>query len=787
MAISATYISGTQFTVSGDKTANLPQTLRILFLMGIDGTVEGTVNEASYDSGANNTTVTITESVLTENLTHIKVGSIYADDANSSSNLPPHAHTSVTSGGGIPAAAMSQAEIDMVQSLPVPTEGDGKKFLRINDAGAGHELVDLMAMEVEPGSYVRRPNGVVAVNGLADELGAKVLSGTANQVTVAHTDSQITLGAPQDINTHSAPEFAGITLSGLTGILEGNGASAVSVVEASGALQVLRRNAEDTGYEFLESLLKDAGDVDNAVTDAATQGDLLYFDAVKWNRLAQGSEGAFLQMESGLPSWVAVHLKDLADVESGVSDDMTAGDLLVVNSTPGLDRLAIGANPDGHVLQISSGAPAWGEINGDKLDIDWNPTNYVPDASIDEADDENDLAAHLKGIDAAISGYVGGGEANTASNHGGGVGVFKQKSGVDLELRTFNNGQFSEENDVVSVAATMVSPDYTPPAIKYKDAGAITVPAGRYYRAGLRLDGQYRDVDNMASYWDVETAFEVDVNDPANMIGGDTPSAWYSLFMIAADSILILPFIRADSAMYDGASYTRIHPAEHEDGVTDNTTFVSADDCFNGYRLMLLTLGTYHGTVYTIADTVDGTPDAIKIQGDVSAEIGATEWLQMLPPDGTPCLYLGCIRLQNDGTLKRFHKTNWLYQYDPYTEVTGNAGTSLGNTEIGNAVPPTASTMAFSYYAGQNGGNAVASVDLQIAYGLDGAMMPTGKGYFNINTWDSYKRFTVTFPGLPVTAVSQLRNCARGWSNVPEPDAWVACDFARLFFWGFGE
>ncbi|MFH1114796.1 MAG: hypothetical protein V1792_12850 [Pseudomonadota bacterium] len=787
MAISATYNSAVQFTVSGNRTPNLPRTLRILFLMGIDGTAEGTVSGASYDAGTDTTTVTVTESVLTENLTHIKVGSTYADEVNASSNLPPHSHTSTTGGGSIPAAALSRAKIDVLQSLPAPTTEDGKKFLRVNDAGAGHELVDLMATETQSGEYVRTPNGVVAVNGNADDLGAKRLSGTANQVTVVHTDSEITLGAPQDINTAGAPEFAGITLSGLTGILQGNGSSAVGAVAASGAFQVLRRNAGDTGYEFAELLLKDLGGVDDAVTDSAAQGDLIYFDGTKWSRLARGADGACLRQSSGLPAWVALHLKDLADVESGVSDGMTAGDLLVVNAAPALDRLAIGTNPDGHTLQISSGVPAWEEIDGDKLDIDWNPTNYVPDASIAEADDENDLAAHLKGIDAAISGYVGGGEANTASNRGGGVGVFKRKSGVDLELRTFNNGQFTEEDDVVSVSATMVSPDYTPPAIKYRDTGSITVPAGRYYRAGWRLDGQYRDVHNMASYWDVETAFEADVDDAATMIGGVAPSSWYSVFMTAAAGILVIPFIRAVSAVYDGSAYTGIRPAEHNDGVTDNSTFVDADDCFNGYRLMLLTLGTHHGNIYTIADTANGTPDSISIAGNVSSEIQAGEWLQMIPPDGMDCLYLGCIRLESDGTVKRFHKTNWLYQYDPYIEVAGNADVSLGNTEIGGAVPPTASTMAFSFFAGQDGGNAVASVDLQIAYGLDGNKTPTGKGYFNINTWDSYKRCTVTFPGLPVTAVSRLRNCACGWSNVPNPDSWVACDFARLFFWGFGE
>ena len=39
------------------------------------------------------------------------------------------------------------------------------------------------------------------------------------------------------------------------------------------------------------------------------------------------------------------------------------------------------------------------QIDGDHLDIDWNPTNYTPDASPAEAGSVNDLAAHLKGLD----------------------------------------------------------------------------------------------------------------------------------------------------------------------------------------------------------------------------------------------------------------------------------------------------------------------------------------------------------------------------------------------------
>jgi len=42
-------------------------------------------------------------------------------------------------------------------------------------------------------------------------------------------------------------------------------------------------------------------------------------------------------------------------------------------------------------------------LDGDKVDIDFDPSSYSPDSAIAEADDDDDLSAHLKGIDQVLA------------------------------------------------------------------------------------------------------------------------------------------------------------------------------------------------------------------------------------------------------------------------------------------------------------------------------------------------------------------------------------------------
>ena len=57
------------------------------------------------------------------------------------------------------------------------------------------------------------------------------------------------------------------------------------------------------------------------------------------------------------------------------------------------------------VADLLSGGAA--EIDGDKIDIDYTPTNYTPDTTPSEVDNASELTAHLAGIDNALAGLTG--------------------------------------------------------------------------------------------------------------------------------------------------------------------------------------------------------------------------------------------------------------------------------------------------------------------------------------------------------------------------------------------
>lgn len=75
---------------------------------------------------------------------------------------------------------------------------------------------------------------------------------------------------------------------------------------------------------------------------------------------------------------------------------LLADDQHVLNA----EVLAVAAALDHDSDHITGGSD---EMDGDKLDVDWTPTNYTPATTPAEADNVDNLTAHLYGIDQALS------------------------------------------------------------------------------------------------------------------------------------------------------------------------------------------------------------------------------------------------------------------------------------------------------------------------------------------------------------------------------------------------
>jgi len=94
---------------------------------------------------------------------------------------------------------------------------------------------------------------------------------------------------------------------------------------------------------------------------------------------------------------------------------------LKIDTPAGGDKLITERLAAQEILEGATGAPSHAsdhitggsdEIDGDKLDIDWTPSNYTPSTSPSEADSLDNLTAHLYGIDQGL-----GTTASHASTH----------------------------------------------------------------------------------------------------------------------------------------------------------------------------------------------------------------------------------------------------------------------------------------------------------------------------------------------------------------------------------
>ncbi|GAB4033229.1 MAG: hypothetical protein Fur0012_12650 [Elusimicrobiota bacterium] len=99
-------------------------------------------------------------------------------------------------------------------------------------------------------------NGQLLIGDGSGAPSLATLTGTSDQVNVSNGAGSITLSLPQSINTTNSPTFAGLTLSSLTGVIKGNGASPLTTMTGT-ANRVTRWS--DANTIAASSILTDNG------------------------------------------------------------------------------------------------------------------------------------------------------------------------------------------------------------------------------------------------------------------------------------------------------------------------------------------------------------------------------------------------------------------------------------------------------------------------------------------------------------------------------------------------
>jgi len=105
---------------------------------------------------------------------------------------------------------------------------------------------------------------------------------------------------------------------------------------------------------------------------------------------------------------------------------------------PGADDALTQVPDHDHTGDTGDGGSLLSSFDGDQLDIDWDPSNYTPAATPAQADDVDDLAAHLYGIDQVLGdvtlsyeSYYNGTESSRTSTSFGTADTFNFTPSAD--------------------------------------------------------------------------------------------------------------------------------------------------------------------------------------------------------------------------------------------------------------------------------------------------------------------------------------------------------------------
>jgi len=136
-----------------------------------------------------------------------------------------------------------------------------------------------------------------------------------------------------------------------------------------------------------------------------------------------------------------------------------------ITNVGNVDGVDVSAHAARH---ITGGAD---EIDGDKLDIDYTPTNYTPTTAPAEADNVDNLTAHLAGIDTAIAGV-------SADDEKAGEVLFVSFAGSPKQASVAFSTAYPNANYMVQLTQRTQNDKHYSVAVVAKSATGITIQVG---------------------------------------------------------------------------------------------------------------------------------------------------------------------------------------------------------------------------------------------------------------------------------------------------------------------
>ena len=281
--------------------------------------------------------------------------------------------------------------------------------MMVSDAGTVKRM-DVSVLEAYMQSNLSFGSGTVTEVTSSTTNQLTVASGTTTPalsiVTAAVSNSETGLATGDQIYDFVMGEgfITGNETITLSGDVAGSGATSITAtIQANAVEGSMLNNNVISGQTELASGLVSTDEM--MVSDGGTvkRMDVSVLEAYMQSNLTFGS-GTVTEVTSSTTNQLTV----ASGTTTPALSIVTAA---VANSETGLatgDQIydwgvAAFAAIDHDATHITAGSD---EIDGDKLDIDWSPSNYTPATTPAEADNADNLTAHLYGIDDAIGSFA---------------------------------------------------------------------------------------------------------------------------------------------------------------------------------------------------------------------------------------------------------------------------------------------------------------------------------------------------------------------------------------------